>query len=100
MPPRRRPDVLFERLADGSGVLVDPVSGSTHALNASGVAIWELCDGRRDPAAIARSDRKHTSELQSHHDLVCRLLLEKKKKIICLQSDKLRQEIKTITRGF
>ena len=23
----------------------------------------------------------HTSELQSHHDLVCRLLLEKKKKI-------------------
>ena len=25
-------------------------------------------------------DRKHTSELQSHHDLVCRLLLEKKKK--------------------
>src|SRR5437773_10604073 len=29
--------------------------------------------------AIARSE-EHTSELQSHHDLVCRLLLEKKKK--------------------
>src|SRR5437773_7470650 len=28
---------------------------------------------------IARSE-EHTSELQSHHDLVCRLLLEKKKK--------------------
>src|SRR5437773_10113395 len=27
----------------------------------------------------ARSE-EHTSELQSHHDLVCRLLLEKKKK--------------------
>src|SRR5437667_3304901 len=29
-----------------------------------------------------RTDRseEHTSELQSHHDLVCRLLLEKKKK--------------------
>src|SRR5437773_5466169 len=29
-----------------------------------------------------RSERseEHTSELQSHHDLVCRLLLEKKKK--------------------
>src|SRR5574343_1245692 len=29
-----------------------------------------------------REDRseEHTSELQSHHDLVCRLLLEKKKK--------------------
>src|SRR5437667_6862274 len=24
--------------------------------------------------------KRHTSELQSHHDLVCRLLLEKKKK--------------------
>src|SRR5215468_7762213 len=32
-------------------------------------------------AAHARSTRseEHTSELQSHHDLVCRLLLEKKK---------------------
>src|SRR5437773_4461392 len=28
---------------------------------------------------VARSE-EHTSELQSHHDLVCRLLLEKKKK--------------------
>jgi len=30
------------------------------------------------PGAVARSE-EHTSELQSHHDLVCRLLLEKKK---------------------
>src|SRR5260221_6999644 len=30
-------------------------------------------------AAILRSE-EHTSELQSHSDLVCRLLLEKKKK--------------------
>src|SRR5437667_4373188 len=29
-------------------------------------------------SAFARSE-EHTSELQSHHDLVCRLLLEKKK---------------------
>src|SRR5437667_5111651 len=33
---------------------------------------------RRDGLA-ARSE-EHTAELQSHHDLVCRLLLEKKKK--------------------
>src|SRR5437773_9199956 len=33
--------------------------------------------GRIPPAS--RSE-EHTSELQSHHDLVCRLLLEKKKK--------------------
>src|SRR5437667_8631586 len=29
--------------------------------------------------APARRSEEHTSELQSHHDLVCRLLLEKKK---------------------
>src|SRR6266540_2201832 len=32
-----------------------------------------------DDAHAGRSE-EHTSELQSHHDLVCRLLLEKKKK--------------------
>src|SRR5437667_9241745 len=31
-------------------------------------------------AAIPTRSEEHTSELQSHHDLVCRLLLEKKKK--------------------
>src|SRR5438067_8823114 len=39
-------------------------------------------DGRRERAADQRSDRRseeHTSELQSRFDLVCRLLLEKKK---------------------
>src|SRR5437773_9376517 len=34
----------------------------------------------RFSAARKRSE-EHTSELQSHHDLVCRLLLEKKKQI-------------------
>src|SRR5437667_7537054 len=29
---------------------------------------------------LHRRSEEHTSELQSHHDLVCRLLLEKKKK--------------------
>ena len=28
---------------------------------------------------LAKRSEEHTSELQSHHDLVCRLLLEKKK---------------------
>src|SRR5437667_4710748 len=35
--------------------------------------------------AVPRSE-EHTSELQSHHDLVCRLLLEKKKLNVCLLS--------------
>src|SRR5438132_10899060 len=34
-----------------------------------------------DPLAVLRErSEEHTSELQSHSDLVCRLLLEKKKK--------------------
>src|SRR5215204_3202845 len=36
----------------------------------------------RVPARTARSE-EHTSELQSHSDLVCRLLLEKKKHESC-----------------
>src|SRR5437773_3528275 len=35
--------------------------------------------GHRQTAELAGRSEEHTSELQSHHDLVCRLLLEKKK---------------------
>src|SRR2546427_7761698 len=38
-----------------------------------------LCERRRSQAADGRSE-EHTSELQSQSNLVCRLLLEKKKK--------------------
>src|SRR5438034_3443859 len=47
--------------------------------------------GTRRKAPCARSE-EHTSELQSHSDLVCRLLLEKKKQQIaylCLQQTNL-----------
>src|SRR5208283_5228504 len=37
------------------------------------------CRCQPTPRCRSRSE-EHTSELQSHHDLVCRLLLEKKKK--------------------
>src|SRR5438034_11690840 len=33
------------------------------------------------PIIVGSRSEEHTSELQSHSDLVCRLLLEKKKKI-------------------
>src|SRR5437773_8061779 len=39
----------------------------------------QLLENGRRSARFRRSE-EHTSELQSHHDLVCRLLLEKKKK--------------------
>src|SRR5437773_2857565 len=34
-----------------------------------------------EPFALVGRSEEHTSELQSHHDLVCRLLLEKKNKV-------------------
>src|SRR6266571_8360964 len=37
---------------------------------------------RRHPAPAPTRSEEHTSELQSHVNLVCRLLLEKKKKIM------------------
>src|SRR5471032_1740605 len=40
---------------------------------------WGVFAGPRVSKPVIRSE-EHTSELQSHHDLVCRLLLEKKKK--------------------
>src|SRR5260221_4372989 len=43
------------------------------------------------PAGVQRIDARseeHTSELQSHSDLVCRLLLEKKKKIATVKSSR------------
>src|SRR5438874_4789294 len=47
------------------------------------VAEWDRATGRyfqfSDDTASSRSE-EHTSELQSRRDLVCRLLLEKKKK--------------------
>src|SRR5260221_4885512 len=56
----------------------------------SGGCPWVTLDGnggrRRGRAAVQRRregterSEEHTSELQSHSDLVCRLLLEKKKK--------------------
>src|SRR5438034_7662917 len=47
---------------------------------------WRAASTRCPPFAAvlttrSRRSEEHTSELQSHSDLVCRLLLEKKKKV-------------------
>src|SRR5438034_7208853 len=50
---------------------------------ARGIGALEVDRGRQPaPLHRQRADRseEHTSELQSHSDLVCRLLLEKKKR--------------------
>src|SRR5690349_23424736 len=41
-------------------------------------SILSLCAAESTPPLVSRSE-EHTSELQSRRDLVCRLLLEKKK---------------------
>src|SRR3970282_2992392 len=43
--------------------------------------VAQACARWRPLRHPARRSEEHTSELQSHHDLVCRLLLEKKKTI-------------------
>src|SRR2546427_6798623 len=62
---------LFRSTAPGLPVRVGPVAGDRHGRDRrSGGHVRQLC---------ARSE-EHTSELQSQSKLVCRLLLEKKKK--------------------
>src|SRR5690606_41206781 len=68
--PRMRPGglVLLDNVLWG-GAVIDPAADDEHTL-----AIRACND------AVARSE-EHTSELQSRENLVCRLLLEKKKYI-------------------
>src|SRR5207248_6415405 len=40
-----------------------------------------LATGRNSSATLRKRSEEHTSELQSPYDLVCRLLLEKKKHV-------------------
>src|SRR5260221_3540970 len=66
---RRSPPRTWKRSRTGS------MAGSRRADPCAG---WRWSAPR--PYAWARRSEEHTSELQSHSDLVCRLLLEKKKR--------------------
>src|SRR5438132_8552730 len=86
-------------MALGPQEMEDPATGrrpSTCAIKSSSKALLEFsCEIVRERTFMIRTAREvaqylgveqsrseeHTSELQSHSDLVCRLLLEKKKKI-------------------
>lgn len=53
--PRRREGLLVEDIpGTGECVLVDRGRGRILALNATGAAVWDLLDGARDAAAVAR----------------------------------------------
>src|SRR5437773_6141451 len=84
MTPRPPRSTLFPYTTLFRSWLSDTVASSLLGF-AIGDFFWQE---RRKPGGEApkvavgpggRSE-EHTSELQSHHDLVCRLLLEKKKK--------------------
>src|SRR2546430_11510414 len=54
-------------------------TGATGALSRSPAAIAPRFSTRSSPTRSRRRSEEHTSELQSQSNLVCRLLLEKKK---------------------
>src|SRR5437667_7912718 len=95
---RRRPPrstlfpytTLFRSVVEGQPIVlgdlkITPVAIPGHTPGSTGYIFPVKDNGRTRVAALyggtvlTRSE-EHTSELQSHHDLVCRLLLEKKKK--------------------
>src|SRR5438034_6670588 len=49
------------------------------ACSATSQMLWRPGPGRQAASTIDTRSEEHTSELQSHSDIVCRLLLEKKK---------------------
>ena len=51
--PRREPSVAW-RVIQGEAVMVLPATGKVHTLNAVGTRFWELVDGERSLAEIAR----------------------------------------------
>src|SRR5690349_24184942 len=69
---------LFRSSTAAGSALLKFVSTSSEAFKRAGAA--RLVPASGDPAKIAHRSEEHTSELQSRRDLVCRLLLEKKKK--------------------
>src|SRR5690242_21851922 len=77
-PPRRSSDLLEPVLAELLACDEPAVRGGRLAV-AAGNRVTGRVDHR--PCMVTESARseEHTSELQSHVNLVCRLLLEKKK---------------------
>src|SRR5438046_5399109 len=71
-PQRVRPVVLDRSAADGALGTQGPGPATPHATLRYGEDV--RADGR-----VGRRSEEHTSELQSLTNLVCRLLLEKKK---------------------
>src|SRR3712207_8137499 len=62
---------------------LEEVEGITEIETDEAGNLWATASGEREDAILLRSE-EHTSELQSRQYLVCRLLLEKKKKKVIM----------------
>jgi hypothetical protein len=51
----RNPDAVVREEGGDGGLLFNPDTNEIKVLNATGLAIWRLCDGTRDPQAIANA---------------------------------------------
>src|SRR5690348_17906092 len=86
---------LFRSGKDGAGIVLKLGTNSTYGKTAQSVGsapfrswIWagNITSGTRAQLLRAMRSEEHTSELQSPVHLVCRLLLEKKKKRTKIQT--------------
>src|SRR5260221_8370368 len=69
-------EVMFEKPSRHSRSLI---AASAAAFGIGLAALGGIALAAQDKYAVRVRSEEHTSELQSHSDLVCRLLLEKKK---------------------
>ena len=56
--PILNPAVVTREDPDGGMILVNCDTGAALALNTTGKLVWNLIDGRRDPAALAAAVRE------------------------------------------
>src|SRR5690606_41889912 len=86
-PTRRSSDLYNERSHRGHGVSTDIVeAGALAYLDVINRICRQTAGAPGEPAPAAETvvrSEEHTSELQSRENLVCRLLLEKKKSMVC-----------------
>src|SRR5438132_3680398 len=66
-------------IALAAGVVLTVATGAFLRFTKLGTAMRAMANDRDITATLGVRSEEHTSELQSHSDLVCRLLLEKKK---------------------
>src|SRR5260221_9522447 len=83
-PPRSTlfPYTTLFRSLDASGYFFEPLWTDFRLGEQTGILDWYTILVSVLALLVLVRSEEHTSELQSHSDLVCRLLLEKKKKAV------------------